>query len=456
MTLFGLFVGYVILLCGGGGITLLLKRGEARLNVIECAGLAWLFGCGLVSLTLWVLGLCASGVILPSVAGCFCLGLGYAGWRAQRNAGATFYCPSLSGLTNWMLAGAIVLQMAVVLWMALQRPLGWDGLLMWEAKARFALLSDNVLPAQYHSAAYGFTHPEYPLGIPFTELWLYLWMGEAHQLWIKILFATFYVAGILLLVNCAVRLTGDCRLGLLVGILFFFVPTEVGGLGSAASGYVDFPLSIFYLVVVAYLVLALRSRDFVAEFRVYAAALALLPWLKREGMILWLVGAALGVLAVLIRRKRPVLLFFLAPGMLLAGGWNLYLRHLHLEMPPEFTPSIPLLSQNAGRLLATWSAMLAETAGLKAWGIFWLIALVAVIYLASQWRNLTAIALLLAALLPIAAYSSIYIFSTAADYLVHIKLSLPRLLMHVVPVIWLGVAVAVARPWRQRDVTSWS
>src|SRR5438128_1407729 len=61
MILAGLLLGYCTLLCGGFGITVLLMRGASRLNLVECSCLAWLFGIGLVSLLLWLLGMFCSG-----------------------------------------------------------------------------------------------------------------------------------------------------------------------------------------------------------------------------------------------------------------------------------------------------------------------------------------------------------------------------------------------------------
>jgi hypothetical protein len=85
--------------------------------------------------------------------------------------------------------------------------------------------------------------------------------------------------------------------------------------------------------------------------------------------------------------------------------------------------------------------------------MFWLMALVAVISLMMRIRKLESAILVGAAVVPILAYSSIYIFSSG-DYLVHIKLSLPRLLMHVVPVLWLAIASAFSTPWSIKTLSN--
>jgi hypothetical protein len=447
MILGGLLLGYCALLCGGFGITVLLMRGASRLNIVECCCLAWLFGIGVVSLLLWILGMFCSGLVLPSLVAAFCLALGAMGWIKTSRSQAKFFIPRPQNLFQWILLGFLAFEIAIVFWVSLKNHLGWDGLLMWEAKARFAFLSNNVLPAHYYTSGRSLTHPEYPLAIPFTELWLYLWMGEAHQLWIKTVFATFYAFGVVQLAIITARFTGKRWFGYMAAVLFFFVPHEIVRVGSATRGYVDFPLSIVYLVVIGYLLLSLRSES-KYDFRIYAASLLLLPWFKREGAILWVIAVLAGVTIILTQKKPRVWLAALCPGALIIFGWSWYLRAMHLEVPPEFVSvTLSAFLQNAGRLIPTWRILFLEVSDPENWGLFWLLATLALAYLLVRIRKLEPAILAWAAVVPVLAYSSIYVFSTSVDYFAHIKLSLPRLLMHVVPVFWLAIASAWAKPF---------
>jgi hypothetical protein len=255
----------------------------------------------------------------------------------------------------------------------------------------------------------------------------------------------------LLAIVCA-RLTGKRWIGYAAAVLFFFVPHEIVGSGNATIGYADFPLSVVYLTAIGYLLLSLSGNS-KYEFRIFVASLVLLPWLKREGVILWLIAALAGVIVVLVRRRPRLLVAVLCPGALLIGGWPWYLRMVQVEASQEFLPVSPAVWwQNAGRLLPTWGALLRDITNVETWGIFWLLASIALGYLLARLRKLESAVLLWAALLPILAYSSIYVFSTSVDYLVHIKLSLPRLLMQVVPVLWLAIASALAAPWPREKV----
>ncbi len=116
------------------------------------------------------------------------------------------------------------------------------------------------MPAAYFAdVARGFSHPEYPLFLPMNEMWLYLWMGEPNQYWIKLIFSIFYGAGMVLLARAAFAFTGKRWIGLLVAALFLFVPWIYGGPGGIVVGYVDVPLGFFYLGAIYSLIVLVKK-----------------------------------------------------------------------------------------------------------------------------------------------------------------------------------------------------
>src|SRR5262249_5806606 len=148
------------------------------------------------------------------------------GSRARQHANATFVLPRPASVTEWIFSGIVLVEIAVLLFVSFKHTLGWDGLLNWELKARYAFFNGGSgAGSDYSNAWPAFSHPEYPLGIPFTELWLYLWMGEPNQFWVKIIFPLFYAAGAPLLAVLVSRLSGRRWLGLLIAALLPFVPS---------------------------------------------------------------------------------------------------------------------------------------------------------------------------------------------------------------------------------------
>src|SRR5229473_7577902 len=220
MILLGLLAAYFTLFSAGLGITLLIFRGAPRINILECCCLSWLFGAGAVSIALWICGIFLSGFALQITVASLCILFVALGWRAIRHPGSKFALPSPTGWLEWFLAALLLAEIALVLFVSCKHTLGWDGLLVWEIKARYAFLNGGVIPAGYYSnPGRAFSHKEYPLGIPLTELWLYLWMGEPHQFWVKIIFPMFYAACAPLLALLVSRLSGKRWVGLLTAAL---------------------------------------------------------------------------------------------------------------------------------------------------------------------------------------------------------------------------------------------
>ena len=448
--LLGLAGGYLTLLGAGFGLVLLLARGTPRINLIEGCCLAWIFGVGVVSLLLWAVGTFVSGIALPLFVFAGCFAIAFAGWKCARRSRTTFFVSRPRTVLQWMLLSLLAFQTAMIFWASMKHGLGWDGLLDWEIKARYAFLGDNVVPSHYYNSGRIFSHPEYPLAIPFAELWLYVWMGEAHQFWIKTIFPVFYAVGAALLALLSARLTGKHWAGYGVAVLFFFVPQVTVGVGGAIFGYVDFPISVVYLATIGYLLCWIKS-DSSYHFRIYSACLAMLPWMKREGAILWLIAATAGIAVILIQRQPRAKLLALAPGLLIMIGWEFYLRALHSPPSQEFLPlSLITFWTNAGRLLRISRGLFLDITYSESWSVFWLLAVVAIIYLFLRIRNLQNGVLLCAIIFPIMAYSSVYVFSAWPDYLRHAGSSLPRLLMHVIPILWIAIASAASSPLQTR------
>jgi hypothetical protein len=431
------------LLVAGYGVLALLVRQKTRLSLTEQIAFSWLLGIGAVSLLLWIFGLFVHGVLLPGLVSIICLSLGFLGWRQIVPLPFRRRRPKPFEIFLWII---IVIEIAIVFYLSFVHTLGWDGLLNWEIKAHYAFANGGVIPATYFSdSGRAFSHPEYPLAIPFTELWLYFWLGEADQFCAKAIFPIFYVVGIFLLVALGRRLAGRTWIGLCVAAFLFFVPQITVEVGSAVGGYTDFPLSVFYLATIGYLFCAAKPRND-AFFRLYAACLALLPWVKRDGVILWTVAAACGLFVVLATKKsyRYLLAFF--PGVLIICGWRFYLNAMHAPQGSDFLPvNLQTFASHLYRIFPLLSALLAEIRYLPTWSLFWFVVAVGIGYLLRRIRDPRVLVLLTALIVPIVLYLSMYVFSSWPNYLDHVGLSMSRLLMHVTPVGFLITMLAISR-----------
>jgi hypothetical protein len=428
-------VALATVLGSGYGTQSLLARRTLLLNLPEKLALSWLFGAGVISMLIWIFGLIIRGPLLPGLVFCVALVLTWVGWRGNVSPAISFRDLRLF---HWFLLVVLAAQVVTMFYLSSIHTLGWDGLLNWEIKARYAYLNNGALPPSYfQDQGRSFSHQEYPLCIPFTQLWLYFWLGETDQYWAKIIFPIFYAAGVVLLACALTRFTGKKFIGFVAAILLFFVPQIAVGGGSAIVGYADFPLSVCYFATVTFL---LRSIEEPGCFRFYAGTLALLPWIKRDGVILWLVAATCGALVIMLTRKSRKHFFMLLPGLLVIGLWHGYLRAMHTTTTEEFVPvTLANIQSHSQRLIPIASALLAEFRNYRAWSILWPCVGLGCFYLLWRLRQLRSVILLVAIFAPICLYSATYIFSNWPDYLFHLHTSLGRLLMHVAP---LGLVVA--------------
>src|SRR2546423_11712826 len=442
MSALALLGAFGTLFVAGYGLLTLLARKEIQLSLTEQIAFSWLLGTGAVSLLLWIFGLFVHGILLPGLVSIICLSLGLVGWRRM----VPRPLRRKPNLFEIFLGIIVFLEIAIVFYLSFVHSLGWDGLLNWEIKAHYAFANGGVIPAPYFSdSGRAFSHPEYPLAIPFTELWLYFWLGEADQFCAKAIFPIFYVVGIFLLVALGRRLAGRTWIGLLMAAFLFFVPQITVEVGSAIAGYADFPLSIFYLATIGCLFCAAEPKND-AFFRLYAACLALLPWVKRDGVILWTVAAACGLFVVLATKKsyRYLLAFF--PGVLIICGWRFYLNAMHAPQGSDFLPvNLQTFASHLYRIFPLLSALLAEIRYLPTWSLFWFVVAVGIGYLLRRIRDPRVVVLLTALIVPIVLYLSMYVFSSWPNYLDHVGLSMSRLLMHVSPVGFLITMLAISR-----------
>ncbi len=425
----------------GYGVQSFLAGSSRSFNLAEQAALSWLFGAGVISMLIWLGGFVFKGGILPGFVLVVALWFSYIGWRRRERISIRRF-----DKTEFFLLLLIVAEVCVVFYLSFTHTLGWDGVFNWELKARYAFASNGVLPAAlFHDSGRRFTHQEYPVCIPFTELWLYFWLGEANQLCAKLIFPLFYCAGVLLLAALVARFSGRRWLGLAAAGMMFFVPQITVRNGGAIFGYADFPLGIVYLAAIGLLVRA-ATEDSAACWRAFAFCLALLPWMKREGLVLWAVAASCGAIVILRTKKSRAAFFALTPGLLVAVAWACYLRAMHLAASSEFLPpNLSTLRSHLDRLLPIVHIFASEFYNLSTWGVLWFAVVFACLSLLRRIREIRSAILLLALFVPVAIYLPVFTLSNWPNYLLHVYLSLSRLLLHVAPLGLCIAGVAAAR-----------
>lgn len=439
-------VALLLLLLAGLGLSLMLLPNERRGGAAELFGLSFLLGTAVVSALSFVVGFLVSGAYLrwAVVASCALLGVIGLGWRGWPVKPRELLPATAAG---WLLLAFSAIQVIAAVWLCFWRVLGWDGLFNFESKARLAFLNGGVIPLEFFSdPSRTWMLQSYPLLLPLAESWLYLWLGRADQELVKIIFVLFFVSALCLLHGGWRRLGISGWRRFVAPLLVFTTPLLLVGDGSASSGYGDFPLAVFYLAAVIWLMEFWRSRDGSA-LRLAGVLLASACWLKQEGAILWLMAMAIVAIRAWSdgadwRQWRRFVVAAL-PGAAVIAGWHVFVRLNHSLNISQFSPpGLGILRTNLWRAPTIVAAIGGELLNWQHWGVFWLIALAATVTMwRSKSRDLKMLPLLM--LLPVASYSCVYIFSLWPSFLTHLVSSFPRLLIHVTLVASLLVGAAL-------------
>ncbi len=408
-----------VLLIAGFGATALALSGRERVSLGEVAALSVLLGVLFVTLAWWGLSMLLPGPGSVRLVTLLAFALGTAGvarWVRRR--------PRIEGI-GLFCAVALPLSLAVT-WLAATTRFEWDGLFVWEIKAD-AIFAQGGPPWDYfQDGSRAWSHPAYPLLVPFFRAWFYVWNGGIHEVYGNVAGALFALAAAGLLVSLASRL--GTATALLAVALFTFTPLEILGAGSATSGYADFPLAVYYLGALFYVFQAVGSAR-PGDLWLAGCLAAALPWTKDEGMILWVCLLALAFL-VLGRPGWRGLLRLAAPGAGVLLAWRAFVALTPVETAAVFYPvSLGLLRER----LYLWNEIGREMAkralDIGDWGLLWMLFPVAAIFALWAHRSRRSFLLVGAAAAPLPFFALLYFFSMWDPVAVHVQSSFSRLLL---------------------------
>jgi hypothetical protein len=207
---------------------------------------------------------------------------------------------------------------------------------------------------------------------------------------------------------------------------------------------VDFPLAVIYATAIGYLLLFARIGSDSA-FRIYAVALAILPWFKREGVILWGIAAVCGIVLRWRDKERLRYAIALLPGLVLVIGWRGYLSLRNTLPSHDFASLTELgLANVVARLGPIAREVAFELIRIREWLVFWLVAIGSSIYLLRSQLRREGCLLLATTVAPLLVYGATYSLSAWPDFAAHLRTSFPRLVMQLVPLALISIGLAAA------------
>jgi len=442
------FVGWNVLCLLSG------RKGLAGFSFLECSGLSYLFGMGMISAQMFLMNLFRIGctrfnILLPWVV---VAGLNAIISIARNRNSHPADCRSDKRRQSavWLsLFSLIALQGAYNVFRALMRPIeSYDAVAIHGLKAKIIYLAGGINGNFFGNLSSFFqgAHPDYPLLIPLSQVWVYTFLGNFNDLLVKMIFPLFYISFILVFYAVLKRITKSR----LTALLFTFLLATVKQFSDYSTiGYADLAAGIYFAVGLFYLYLWFREKG--AGFLAISLVSSIFClWTKNEGTLLVLINIAVFLFYTLAnitksesRRVWPFLLYtsvLVYVILIWAGfkdGLGLVNENFNISMI-----SAGNLKASLGKIPAILYEYQKQFFGFKKWNIVWILCFIVFltgfkIAFSKNIKYVTAALLLFAA-----GYSAVYIFS-AVDIKFFLHSTGSRFLLHILPVavFWMALIV---------------
>jgi len=174
----------------------------------------------------------------------------------------------------------ILFQVLASIFIALIFPVRfWDAITCWSFKAK-AFFLDKAIYDFYSKHSYEFSHPSYPLLLPFLQTYLYLSMGILNENLVKIIFPIFYIS-LLIAIYSFLRL----KYLKIVSLFFTFVLSTVPIIcDHAYIEYTNLPFAFYLFLSVMFMALWMKYNEnrLIILSAIFTSQL---PLLRSEGII---------------------------------------------------------------------------------------------------------------------------------------------------------------------------
>ncbi|TAN62051.1 hypothetical protein EPN18_05470 [bacterium] len=332
---------------------------------------------------------------------------------------------------------------------------GYDTWVIWFMKGKVFYYDKIVSPAFFPNDVYsnGNLSYDYPLSVPLTVALGYLGIGGVDDQLAKLFFSLYFVSLLIMLYNCMRRYAS--REGSLILLAFFATLPRVmqqGGLDGV--GYADLPLAGYFICATGFILSYIRSGA-IKDFIFASLFLALGAWVKNEGIVFMATGfIMLTAIAVYKDRSgyyKPVLwgAFIMAA---LIGPWLIF----RAQLPPvteTMTSGLSFSSLIAGfgKLPFIIKRILPKLFTADKYHITWALYSATLLYSIGRFKRLDFICLSVLIFAQMGVYIFVYMITTM-DMQSQIDTSFDRLTIHILPLVFLCVALAWAKWFEKTSV----
>lgn len=445
MELARLAAGIFLITFIGSNILYPLLRGRNKLYVLEALAISYGMGFGFVSLEMLIfyflkLQFTLINILLP--------------WGALLIFNAVLYFKNKERIIfikeavgpgtghrffKIFLMLAITFEIIYAFFRALVKPLeAYDAIAIYGIKAKIFYLAKSIPHDFFSSLALRFPHADYPLNLPLSETFLYIFMGNFNDQLVKAIFPLYFIA-ILIMVYSGIRRFAGSAYSLLFTFLLATVPQFNA---YATNGYLDLPLAYYCFVSVLFLFLWFKNTEDAHFLSISASFVALAGWTKNEGLMYCMINLLLILLffifnsrEISLKKKSVYLIGYAGIVFIISLPWILIKSQAHL-VNDEISMSnltVSYISKQYHRVGPIVYEFQKQIFGPKKWNLLWIAVIFALVFRYKDVLKTNIRYVSIAIILAVSGYCLSYLVSSAEIHYA-VRTTWSRFLIHFLPV----------------------
>ena len=433
--------------------TLIMVLDRQRvLTFFEKLSLAYMLGLGIVTWEMLILQLVGKSLspmclLTPLLCGSI-LFLAIYRWRKRDlKANSEGQDPQLR--RSWsrvdiLLLTGILLELGFAFARSLLLPMeDFDAVGNWGLKAKAIFLANAVPMGFLGNRDYITVHPDYPLLLPLIESFVYSILGHLNDFAVKWIFPLSLTACVAALYASLQRMTLDRTACMAFAFVLVSIPHFVF---NATTAYADIIIASYFGMGFFYLFLWIQQRN---DLFLWLSALltGMAGLTKNEGLALCLVNLVVLALAAGTEKRfhhsdywRRILIY---TGIIIVVLIPWLVFRMTINTPNDLINRKNIESvfqwETFNRVKTIFYYYQSHLFNLKNWNLLWLAALGLVLFRFRRIIQSDQRYILLAALMTFSIYTAAY-FVTSYDVAWHLRTSVSRLMVHIVPLVVFGFA----------------
>lgn len=307
----------------------------------------------------------------------------------------------------------------------------WDAIAIWSYKAKIFYF-ETISNTGYFSQAYqSYSHPDYPILLPFLQTYIYLMIGYVDDRLVRILHVT-YLIMLLLSVNVGLRNVLTDKYRVLVIALLASLPVIMN---EAASGCADIPIAFYYTSMIIFTKMWLYTEN-KKYMMVSAIFTALAINTKNEGLGMLVINSVSLLIFLTLNKRYQIIksiIYYISSSIVISSPWLLLLSQIKVGQE-NYVSKISFINifNGANRLPTILNSFALEFIRTDNWNITWILIITVIIYKIKDISFKVSTYLLVLLICHFAMYVIIYVV-TPWDVVKLIDMTMVRLLIHILP-----------------------